>query len=282
MRRCLPLLTLAVACEFEPHPLEVHLDSGEETDSLVVLGDSGDGNAVAEICQGGQDEDGDGKVDCDDPDCWEPCGKPRPVDTGGSSSGNRAPVAVLTTKESIHDLFVGDRVTLTSKGSVDPEGAALAFQWAILARPSGSTAVLSAVRTPEVSFLLDRQGDYFVELVVSDGQRDTSTGLTVLARPPNQRPVANAGSDRAVAVGVLGEVDGSQSYDPEGEKLLYTWSLVGSPAGSFAQPQVAPNPYSAHKAFLRPDKAGTYALQLVVSDGVRESEPDLVKILASP
>jgi hypothetical protein len=53
-------------------------DSGEpvhvggETASLVVQftdGDGGGGGTEAEVCDDGEDNDGDGRTDCDDPDC---------------------------------------------------------------------------------------------------------------------------------------------------------------------------------------------------------------------
>jgi hypothetical protein len=53
-------------------------------------------------------------------------------------------------------------------------------------------------------------------------------GVSVL----DAAPVANAGLDRNVKAGALVQLDGSGSYDPDGDRLSYQWSLVSAPPGS--------------------------------------------------
>lgn len=49
---------------------------------------------------------------------------------------------------------------------------------------------------------------------------------------PNLAPVANAGADQAARVCSIVQLDGSQSFDPEGASLGYQWRLTDTPLGS--------------------------------------------------
>ncbi|MCB9745906.1 MAG: hypothetical protein H6740_25250 [Alphaproteobacteria bacterium] len=79
----------------------------------------------------------------------------------------------------------------------------------------------------------------------------------------NAPPFADAGEDMEIEVGRIVELDGSGSYDPEGDPLDYAWSLVSTPQGSTASlingARVNPE--------LFVDQPGLYVIQLSVSDG---------------
>ncbi len=49
---------------------------------------------------------------------------------------------------------------------------------------------------------------------------------------PNKRPIASAGQDQTASLQAIVKMNGAASYDPEGEQLGYTWSVVGVPKGS--------------------------------------------------
>ena len=69
-------------------------------------------------------------------------------------------------------------------------------------------------------------------------------------------------------------MDGTSSYDVDGDMLTYEWSLVSKPHGSetsFSDP-TAPTP-----SFTM-DSSGSYVVQLVVHDGAMTSDPDIVVI----
>ncbi|MFZ1827422.1 MAG: PKD domain-containing protein, partial [Candidatus Competibacteraceae bacterium] len=90
----------------------------------------------------------------------------------------------------------------------------------------------------------------------------------------NTSPVANAGSDQTARVGQTVTLDGSASTDTDGDPLTYDWILPTVPSGSGAMlaAPITVNPT------LTLDKPGTYAAQLVVSDGEADSAPDTVTI----
>jgi mono/diheme cytochrome c family protein len=85
------------------------------------------------------------------------------------------------------------------------------------------------------------------------------------------RPVADAGPDRVAAPGAI-RVSGEGSLFANG----YSWSLVSGPAGG-----VLADPASA-RATLTANSAGTYVLQLVVSNGTTQSAPAQVRITVDP
>lgn len=96
---------------------------------------------------------------------------------------------------------------------------------------------------------------------------------------PDRPPVAVAGPDQQVAVGQAASLDGSRSFDPDGESIVqWEWILVNGPQG--AQPQ-ALSTGNDGAAVLTPDLAGVWSIRLRVSDGQLWSQPDVVQIRAS-
>jgi hypothetical protein len=58
-------------------------------------------------------------------------------------------------------------------------------------------------------------------------------------------------------------LDGSASFDPDGDALTFTWTIVSRPGGSTAQIASA----NSAVASFTPDLEGVYVVQLAVSDG---------------
>ncbi len=103
-------------------------------------------------------------------------------------------------------------------------------------------------------------------------------GCDLDVRGPNRLPVAMAGPDAEAALGTSVLLDGSGSYDPDGDVLTrYSWQILSRPADSVAEPLDA----DRQKAFIRPDASGIYLVALVVSDGQAESARDVMQIRAA-
>lgn len=124
-------------------------------------------------------------------------------------------------------VSIGSEVTLDASQSVgDGE---LAFAWELLSQPEGSAASLQRAATAEPAFTADVAGRYFVSLVVSaNGVQSAPDFATVTAR--NRGPVATAqcGSptDCRVLHGRQATLDGSGSFDPDGDALQLQWEQV--------------------------------------------------------
>ncbi|MEZ5417241.1 MAG: Calx-beta domain-containing protein [Vicinamibacterales bacterium] len=195
-------------------------------------------------------------------------------DTLVVSTVNSAPIADAGPDEA--DVPLGAPVALDGSASSDPDGQPLRFAWSLLSRPAGSAAVLTGADTAGPSFVPDAPGTYVAQLVVNDGFVDSAPD-TVSVFTANAVPVADAGPDQTVDVGVTVPLDGSGSRDPEGAPLTFQWTLVSRPAGSSA---VLSDVAAAAPVFVA-DTAGQYTAQLVVDDGVQASAADLVVVTAT-
>jgi len=102
------------------------------------------------------------------------------------------------------------------------------------------------------------EGSFDIEVQVSDVQGETDTQsytLVVGELPPlNQPPIADAGGPYTGIVDQEITFDGSGSYDPDGDDLVYEWDFGDGTTGEGVMPV---HSYAG---------AGTYLVTLVVSD----------------
>ena len=80
---------------------------------------------------------------------------------------------------------------------------------------------------------------------------------------PNQPPVASAGSDQTVNMGNTVQLDGSASFDPDGDPLTFSWAFLSQPQDSQAE---LSDPASPTPTFVA-DVPGEYVLELTIDDG---------------
>lgn len=123
---------------------------------------------------------------------------------------------------------------------------------------------------------MDKYGTYDVQLVVSDPWATSSPDIVTVSFG-NLKPVANAGTSQSVLVGETVLLDGSGSSDPNGDGLTYSWTLGSFPTGSLS---AIADPTASMTSFI-PDMPGSYVAELIVSDGLLESDPSTVQIQAA-
>ena len=193
-----------------------------------------------------------------------------------AASGNSAPTADAGPQQNV---ATGSLVTLDGSGSRDADNDPLTYRWTLVSKPAGSSAVLSGDTQPNPSYTADMEGTYVMELVVNDGTVDsTPATVSITASMANSAPTANAGPDQTIDAGTVVSLDGTSSTDADNDPLTYSWTLVSKPAGSAA---TLPDPATTEMVFFTPDVAGTYVVQLVVSDGALDSAPASVTITAT-
>ena len=181
-----------------------------------------------------------------------------PVANAGPDQGRAAP---------------GSTIALDGSGSSDANGDPLTYSWSFQSKPTGSAAVLSNPTIVSPTFVVDRDGDYVVQLIVSDGTVN-SVPNSVTITSDNVAPVADAGPVQTVAVSALVILAGSASSDANGDPLTYSWTFVSIPVGSLA---VLAGSTTVSPTFTA-DLAGNYVVQLIVHDGTVDSAPDSVII----
>ena len=192
-------------------------------------------------------------------------------DTVTVSTTNSAPVAAAGPDQTL--TAAGVTITLNGAQSYDPNGDPITFQWSFVSRPAGSNANLTGAATAAPTFVADVHGDYVIQLVVSDPWA-ASAPDTVKVAASNAKPVANAGTSQSVSLGATVTLNGSASYDPDGDPLTYHWNFTSVPSGSAAA-LAAP---LAMVTTFTPDLPGAYVAQLVVNDGSLNSDPGMVQI----
>jgi hypothetical protein len=196
------------------------------------------------------------------------------VDMGAYELQNTPPVSDAGGSQTVH---AGTVVTLDGSGSSDPdENYPLTYLWQITSKPEQSTAELSEPNVVNPSFLADLVGDYTVELIVTDSKGTQSTADTVLVSTFNTPPIPDPGGDQAVIEqGSEVQLDGTDSYDLDGDDMTYFWSITQAPEGSTAALSDACSPTPSFVA----DVYGDYVISLVVTDSLgAESNPQTVTV----
>jgi len=167
--------------------------------------------------------------------------------------------------------LVGQQVQLDASGSREASGIPLTYAWRFVSKPNGSNTVFTNATAVNPGFFVDEQGLYVIELIVNNGNED-SLPKQIRVTVPNRLAIANAGPDQAVAVGDTAFLDASNSFDLDGDSLLFNWSILRMPGSSVS----ALSDASISNPVLPIAISGAYELQLIVNDGFGDSEPDTV------
>ncbi len=200
----------------------------------------------------------------------------------GNADSTATTVTITTNQPQSPVALAGSNQTVARNSTVelsgsgtDPQSLPLAYQWALITRPQGSTAVLSSAVIANPVFIADLPGSYVAQLIVNNGYL-SSAPATVMISTTSVPPVGNAGANQNVSAGATVKLDGSASSGAYGDPLKYSWSLLARPDGSAA---TLATPAAAISGFVA-DQAGAYVAQLIVNDGYTNSNPVTVTIVA--
>jgi len=171
-------------------------------------------------------------------------------------------------------VFTGETVCLDAIGSNDPDNGPqpLSYLWSFDSIPYGSFLTNDYITNRNngcASFIPDVDGTYIIGLNVNDGELSSVDRVHIMATTPNVPPNANAGPDMTLYLGETVTLDGSASNDPDNgpEPLMYSWRFVSVPTGSQMSNEDVLGATTVSASF-KPDIAGTYVLELMVSDGI--------------
>lgn len=178
--------------------------------------------------------------------------------------------------------FEGDNFIVDGAGSWDPLGRELAYTWAFETVPATSALTALQPDGTTAGFTADVGGRYVVSLVVDNGISNSAPDTVVVDVSSNNPldPVADPGEDFEGEDCTAHTLDGSASFDPNGDPLQYRWSVQNRPAGS----EVTNASFSDRNAVTTtfyPDESGEYVLALSVYDGTTWSAPSLITLTAT-
>lgn len=159
------------------------------------------------------------------------------------------------------DLGIDENLTFSFDSSVAPEGMTIDpstgfVEWTPTAAQLGSNDVI--VKVTDKGGLMDEQP------------------FSVNVLTPNDTPIANAGRDVTIGVGKTAHLNGAGSYDVNGDRLTFAWTLRTFPLGTTA----TLSDTNALRPTLVPDLPGNFTVELIVNDGRASSTIDAVVISA--
>ena len=204
--------------------------------------------------------DEDGATDTDDV-----------IVTVGAGAANQAPASNAGTDRTI--TLPTSSASLNGTGSTDADGTIASYQWQQMTGPSTST--LSATNTASITVSNLRAGVYTYRLTVTDNDGATDTDnvtVTVNAAPPNQAPVANAGTNRTITLPTSSSNLTGSGTDADGTIASYRWQQLTGPSASTLS---ATNTANITVSNLQ---AGVYTYRLTVTDNDGATATDDVTV----
>jgi subtilisin family serine protease len=153
-------------------------------------------------------------------------------------------------------VLPGASVTLDGSASADFNGTIASFAWTQIAGP---TVMLTGADTAHPSFTAPASSatlTFLLTVTDNDGNTGTDSVSVIVDRPP----VAVPNADLRVATNLVGTLDGTASFDPDGVVVGFHWSQVhGDPVTILG----ADTPIAT---FVAPPTAQSLVFQLTVTD----------------
>ena len=179
-------------------------------------------------------------------------------------NGNHPPIANAGADQSVNEGYL---VTLNGSGSSDPDNDSLTFNWTQIAGTSVSLDLTDPVHPKLMVPLVPAGGETLTfQLTVNDGQLNSNLdSVNILVKNVNHLPEVDAGDDQTVKEGSSVTLDGSGSFDFDGEPLTYSWVQTGGTAVDLS------NPNAVQPTFTSPlvgPAVATLTFELTVWDGI--------------
>jgi VCBS repeat-containing protein len=210
----------------------------------------------------------------------------------GSADSNTATVTIIVNPvvdppiaDAGPDQTVDENTTATLGGSnsFDTEGESITYQWDQIAGPA---VTLSDPQTANPTFTAPTVGgpggeSLVFRLTVTDEEaaQAIDTAIVNVTLPlANRPPEADAGTDQNVEEGETVTLNGSNSFDPDGDNLSYQWDQIAGPPVT-----LLPDPTAEKPTFTAPfvESAGlssTFELTVTDTNGLQATDTSIVNV----
>ena len=200
----------------------------------------------------------------------------------GTTSSPAATVSITVTALSNPPVAVDDSSTTDEDTAIsiavlsnDDLGDEPTTITAVTQGAKGSVVIDPGAASVTYTPNLDTTGSDSFSYTITDVDLQTSTAIvSMTVTAINDAPVADAGADQTAFINGTVALDGSGSFDVDGDPLTYAWSFFSLPAGSAA----ALSDATAVMPTFIVDLPGSYVVNLIVSDGTLPSIADSVTI----
>lgn len=184
---------------------------------------------------------------------------------------------------STQEILEGSRVVLDGAGSFDEDDDIVGYAWE---QTRGTVVELTASAEVQATFTapwIQTEVEILqFRLTVTDSGDRRSTDLTeVIVYRRGHEPVADAGSNKNVLLGTPVVLDGTESYDPDGDLITFEWNFLELPEGS-QLPDEAIEASNSPKTVFTPDQVGDYLVELTVSDEKFSATAEVTFSVAEP
>lgn len=182
-------------------------------------------------------------------------------------------ITVLTAYagQDIQIMLPKNSITLTGVG-IDPDGDTLTYQWTQISGPSSATIVTPGVASTDINNLIAGVYNFQFQVSNSKGQSALDSVLVTVITPPNQPPVAYAGTDKSITLPASSVNLAGSGTDPDGKVVSFFWAKISGPS-SFNI--VSPNSAATTVNGL---VEGVYQFQLTVTDDKGATGTDIVQV----
>jgi hypothetical protein len=173
----------------------------------------------------------------------------------------------------------GDTVELNASGSTDPDGDSLAYTWTQTGGPSVSLSDASTAQPTFTAPDVEAATEVDFSVTVDDGELTDTDAVTVTVQPPpNEPPVADAGSDLTVDEGTAVTLDATGSSDADGSLQSYQWTQTDGPSVTLSDASTAQPTFTAPTL----SSADVLTFELAVTDDEGATDTDSVNVTVTP
>jgi hypothetical protein len=170
------------------------------------------------------------------------------------------------------DMIVNENEVVTLLGS-DSVGSEASYHWLQI---SGTSVSLSTPNSLSTSFKapdITSDEEVVFELTITDNVGlKTTDSITISILYVNTPSVSNAGENLESIQNDIFLLNGSASFDADGDELTYSWALVSAPKNENG----VLNDKDTENPSFTPNSYGEYLFELTVSDGKSEDTSSVV------